>query len=59
MFILLIKLCKLKYEYNIISMTFPPKIWDLIILSKTFPGLKITIRKFQDFSRFSMTVQTL
>jgi len=29
------------------------------VISMTFPGLEITILKFHDFSRFSMTVRTL
>jgi len=29
------------------------------VFSMTFPGLEITILKFHDFSRFSMTVRTL
>jgi len=41
-------------DYNDISMTFP-KLWWF----KFFPGLEMTILKFHDFSRFSMTVRTL
>jgi len=45
-------------DYNNISMTFPKLLW-FEFFSMTFPGLGMTILKFHDFSRFSMTVRTL
>jgi len=38
------------------SMTFSKLLW--FNFSRTFPGLEMTILKFHDFSRFSMTVRT-
>jgi len=35
------------------------KTFMIYVFSMTFPGLEITILKFHDFSRFSMTVRTL
>jgi len=59
MFILLIKLRKLACEYNKYFLWLLQTFWDKTILSRTFPDLEITILKFNDFSSFSMTVQTL
>lgn len=35
------------------------KTFGILFFSSTFPGLEITILKFDDFSRFFMTVRTL